>query len=110
MKGKIFIREEYAELLIYSKNKTTVSVLISLEDVTMVNSYAWHMHGNYVATSLNGSVLLLHHAIMGSRRVKILNRNPLDCRRENLEERPDKTFRELKEEEFHKILGKTSLL
>lgn len=87
--NEIKIKENHAELIIYSADKKQrFTSYIDLEDVDYVKKHSWCIRSRkYVGRVKNGSNFLLHRALMDCPKDKIvdhINKNPLDNRKINL--------------------------
>lgn len=87
--NEIKIKENHAELIIYSADKKQrFTSYIDLEDVDYVKKHSWCIRSRkYVGRVENGRNFLLHRALMDCPKDKIvdhINKNPLDNRKINL--------------------------
>ena len=85
--NEIKLNEKYAVMVIRSKKRGEVEVLIDLEDVEKVQAKKWSVNGVGYVTSDKGNTLL-HRYIMGVTKRNVWvdhhNKNTFDNRRENL--------------------------
>ncbi len=88
-KNEIFIKEDYAEIVLKDNNlEEKARVIIDLEDLDKVKTHKWHIisSGYAYCTTLG---ILLHRYLLGLNKdneeyVDHENRNKLDCRKSNL--------------------------
>lgn len=85
--NEIKLNKKYAVMVIRSKKRGEVEVLIDLGDVEKVQAKKWSVNGVGYVTSDNGKTLL-HRYIMGVKERNVWvdhhNKNTFDNRRENL--------------------------
>lgn len=87
--NEIILYRDYAELIIYSKNKEQRFIsLIDLEDVEYVEKYSWCIRSRgYVGRAPKGKIIHLHKVLIecpDNMVVDHINRNKLDNRKSNL--------------------------
>ncbi len=85
--NEIVLLETHAEIILYDKNNIEFSrALIDIEDVEEAKKYKWYLTRGYVRN--HKSRLFLHHLILykpdSGYVVDHINRNRLDCRKNNL--------------------------
>lgn len=89
-KNDISIINDYAEIIIFNKKGEEKSkAIIDLEEIEKIKNTKWCLSSNgYVCTNENKQTILLHRVIMNAQEneyVDHINRNRLDCRKENLQ-------------------------
>ena len=64
--NEIVLHSDYAELVIYSKDKKNKSIsFIDLEDVDYVKKYSWCIRSrHYVGRVENGEIIVLHRILL----------------------------------------------
>lgn len=81
------IKEDYTELIIYSKTHGQQTILIDTEDYEKVKEYNWGLCHFYMTAYKNKKVIRLHRFLINAVDgliVDHINRNTLDNRKSNL--------------------------
>ena len=87
--NKIILHEDYAELIIYSREgKKKMTSLIDIEDVPYVEKYSWcERSRGYVGRVQNGKIITLHRALTKAKKGEVvdhINKDKADNRKSNL--------------------------
>lgn len=88
-KNEIIKYDDYAEVVLYDKTSQEIGrALIDLDDIKEVSKHKWClMNVGYVATNIQGKMILLHRFIMNPSKyivVDHIKHNPLDNRKHKL--------------------------